>query len=110
MKIDLIEQLGGYEKAKAEFEALKKYPELCDGEFAKNDSLLLQYRRQHNIFEVGDEVVFKNNWTANDLVLTIDGPTGKSIRLDTVLDLKKHFRHANPEEIQAGRRSEVCGG
>lgn len=54
---ELIELLGGYEKAKAEFaeqlKAEKQYP----NEKENNERILLDYRRVHNIFEIGDQIV-----------------------------------------------------
>lgn len=50
--MNLIDQLGGYEAAKAQGE-----------EWGFDDFLnaqLLEYRRQHNIFEVGDKVIYKH--------------------------------------------------
>ena len=54
--MNLIEQLGGYERAKHEFEMIKEMKPIYPGEIETNDRLLLEYRRQHNIFEVGDRV------------------------------------------------------
>ena len=59
--MNLIEQLGGYERAKHEFEMIKGMKPIYPGEIETNDRLLLEYRRKHNIFEVGDKVVFSNN-------------------------------------------------
>ena len=57
--MDLIERLGGYERAKHEFEMIKEMKPVYPGEIETNDRLLLEYRRKHNIFEVGDKVVIK---------------------------------------------------
>lgn len=100
--MNLIEVLGGYGAAKAEANSPVKLLNFFNYEQLEKE--LLEYRREKNIFEVGDKVVFKKNWTANDLVLTIGGATQNSIRLDTVLDLKRHFRHATDEEIKVGHR------
>jgi len=54
--VNLIEQLGGYERAKHEFEMIKEMKPIYPGEIETNNRLLLEYRRQHNIFEVGDKV------------------------------------------------------
>lgn len=92
--MNLIEQLGGYEKAKAEFEALKKHPELYSGEFAKNDALLLEHRRAHNIFENRDKIIFA---VLGNAVMHYDDCLGMFLSQGLI-------RHATPEEIQAGRR------
>ena len=51
--MNLIEQLGGYEKAKEWY----KDQDLRGNHTARIRHALLEYRRQHNIFEVGDKVV-----------------------------------------------------
>jgi len=98
--MNLIERLGGYEKAK------QKYSERpFDLAWADIGQALLEYRRQHNIFEVGDKVVSKENNEFVYTVITVDGGLGrlKNILFDHVYPLH-NFRHATPEEIQAGRR------
>ena len=52
--MNLIEQLGGYERAKHEFEMIKEMKPIYPGEIETNNRLLLEYRRQHNIFKEGD--------------------------------------------------------
>ena len=52
--MSLIERLGGYEAAKAEGE------KWGFDDFLNNQ--LLEYRRQHNIFEVGDKVVLAQSY------------------------------------------------
>lgn len=52
---NLIEQLGGYERASS-------IAKCKSGVVHPTNQLLaalLEYRRQHNIFEVGDKVVYK---------------------------------------------------
>ena len=98
--MNLIERLGGYEAAKAK-----------GGEWGFDDFLnnqLLEYRRQHNIFEVGDKVVSKENNEFVYTVITVDGGLGrlKNILFDHVYPLH-NFRHATDAEIKAGKRLEV---
>ncbi len=94
--MNLIEQLGGYESAKSKFrdngslhaERLKK--------------VLLEYRRQHNIFEVGDKVVVKAHpfWPEDYVICTVEQEhIGKWYM--------SAWRHATDEEIKAGKRLEV---
>lgn len=105
----LIANLGGYEAA-------KRYAESRNG--ADNtgvyDSLqaaLLEYRRQHNIFEVGDKVVLKDGYQDN--VLTVQEFRDGFIRAFLGDSIKysfghaANFRHAEPEELEAGKRLEV---
>ena len=103
--MNLIEQLGGYERAKIiqgsrEMGGLPYDLDLEDA--------LLQYRRQHNIFEVGDKVVSKKNNEFVYTVITVDGGLGrlKNVLFDHVYPLHD-FRHANDAEIKAGKRLEV---
>ena len=94
--MNLIEQLGGYEKAKDhrdylidfgnEFNRPNKY------EVNKINNALLEYRRQHNIFEVGDFVCFKTLG---------DGYVHKYTKYH---EFKYDLKHATDEEIKAGRR------
>lgn len=91
--MNLIEQLGGYEKAK------EWYDENTDKEWVgiyhmpKLYLSFLEYRRENNIFEVGDRFV-------------IDGLLGVFYANDgniPYLDYNK-IRHATDEEIKAGHR------
>lgn len=108
--MNLIEQLGGYEKANNKLLKMDKilkevYYSPSDAQKANElRHALLEYRRQHNIFEVGDKVVFvsdklscgvkeiveiiNNNW----VVFKQDGFHVKLVR------------HATDEEIEARRR------
>ena len=108
--MNLIEQLGGYEEAKE----LRRYL-FCyvDGEhYTDVDKDLLEYRRQHNIFEVGDKVVFDNTKDYCRL-LPDDLMTYKTKRdIDAIVNQGSRdfavsyvaLRHAKPEEIKAGKR------
>lgn len=111
--MNLIEQFGGYERAKIiqgsrEMGGLPYNLDLEDA--------LLQYRRQRNIFEVGDyalpnsnhsdEVHFLSGWYIEGLDFrykTNSGDWGvivKSCMTDS-------WRHATDAEIEAGKRLEV---
>ena len=105
----LIEKLGGYEKAK------QKYSERpFDLAWSDIGQALLDYRRQHNIFEEGDKVLFINDVYANyDNVVSIDfigkfdlmvSDHTKGFQLNEFCGWSKIIRHATPEEIKAGRR------
>lgn len=99
--MNLIEQLGGYEAAKAEGE------EWGFDDFLNNQ--LLAYRRQHNIFEVGDKVIgsklfddriFEFQYYLPELSMAVISKDGDAIGLN-------QLRHATPEEIKAGKRLEI---
>ena len=98
--MNLIEQLGGYEAAKAEGE------KWGFDDFLNNQ--LLEYRRKHNIFEVGDKVVSKNGCELVSEITYLQGGLAKikNEKFDHVYSLQD-FRHATDEEIKAGKRLEV---
>lgn len=103
--MNLIEKLGGYEKAK------QKYSERpFDLAWADIGQALLEYRRKHNIFEVGDKVVYKGEAGLNGLFeierLTKTGKpkTVKTERFGNFPCRYCEVQHATPEEIKAGRR------
>ncbi len=110
--MNLIEQLGGYKKAlqflKSEKNSLEIDPVFyLDGQEILVDVLddaLLEYRRQHNIFEVGDKVAWINSIAPNDpRLFEIEENLGE--KPDTW-----SLRHATDEEIKAGKRLEVNNG
>ena len=77
----------------------------------------LEYRRQHNIFEVGDKVVFINDVYADyDNVVSIDfigkfdlmvSDHTKGFQLNVFCAWSKIIRHTTDAEIKAGKRLEV---
>ena len=101
--MNLIEQLGGYETAKAEGE------KWGFDDFLNNQ--LLEYRRQHNIFEVGDKVV--SRCADKEIrIFTYQETIGRNILVKCKKGKgycypKKWFSHANDAEIKAGKRLEV---
>lgn len=123
--MNLIEQLGGYEKAKTVVDKApcktytyhnhpyqKGYIRCWGGDgkeyFLVSDieQALLQYRRQHNIFEVGDKVIgsklfddriFEFQYYLPELSMAVISKDGAAIGLN-------QLRHATPEEIKAGKR------
>lgn len=114
--MNLIEQLGGYEKAKSY---------VPDG--YKSDRLkqeLLEYRRQNNIFEVNDQVVLINKpGSSSSLhrVLAVNAPTtiqvcpinqvsGNDLVILGFMASPYYLRHATDAEIAAGKRLEGCDG
>ena len=99
--MNLIEQLGGYERAKHEFEMIKEMKPIYPGEIETNNRLLLEYRRQHNIFEVGDWIIMDSYKPEYQLYqITKDDMGSHWINL-------VEFRHASDAEIKAGKRLEV---
>lgn len=101
--MNLIENLGGYESAKSKFrdngslhaERLKK--------------ALLEYRRQYNIFEVGDKVVVLTNALGNKYTWMVESIDGIMVEISQLGQPNEwvHYSeiaHTTPEEIKAGKR------
>ena len=103
--MNLIERLGGYENAK---ERGKRENVLDDHDFNYIQKALLQHRRQHNIFEVGDKVVSIDKYS-NDMIFTVAELTSKNVFTSMEFgEIAYSFvRHAKAEEIKAGKRLEV---
>ena len=104
--MNLIERLGGYKKAK---ERLKRENVLTNSDYNYGQKKLLEYRRQHNIFEVEDLIVYLSNIAPehNDIynVWKVD-LIGCLVMLGD-MDYRAMYgqiRHATDEEIKAGRR------
>ena len=95
--MNLIEQLGGYEAAKAEGE------KWGFDDFLNNQ--LLEYRRANNIYEVGDKVVSIDKYS-NDMIFTVAELTSKNVFTSMEFgEIAYSFvRHAKEEEIKAGKR------
>ena len=98
--MNLIEQLGGYERAKDGLHRLKleKKDLLTCGDLvvveSEIDAALIEYHRQHNIFEIGDLYVFTEKYSKQSVIHKVDSlNSGKGC-----------IRHATDEEIKAGRR------
>lgn len=102
--VNLIEQLGGYEYLNGFYKRAVAHgftlTEIKDA--------LLQYRRQHNIFEVGDWAV--KTHPKNTILWPVLGVYKNG---GVWLDYKgfcwkpPRVRHANDAEIKAGKRLEV---
>ena len=100
--MNLIEQLGGYEAAK------NQAKDKSIGFLVDINNELLEYRRQHNIYEIGDKIVStldgSEDWkNAICEILAFH----KKMAITTGFSCAIHhydYRHATPEEIKAGRR------
>lgn len=135
--MNLIERLGGYEKAKEiVFDPL--HPQMThvsnDGRHWVNENFsyipeiqsqipkmariddirkaLLEYRRQHNIFEVGDKVVVLTNALGNKYTWMVESIDGIMVEISQLGQSNEwvHYSeiaHTTPKEIKAGKRLEV---
>lgn len=107
--MNLIEQFGGYEAAKKQVSRLELKGNLVTAEGMKLE--LLEHRRQHNIFEVGDKVI--KTHPKNTILWPVLGVYKNG---GVWLDYKgfcwkpPSVRHATDAEIKAGKRLEVNDG
>lgn len=118
--MSLIEQLGGYEQANSKLlkmDKILKEVYYSHSDAQKADELrqaLLEYRRQHNIFEVGDKVVSINSaFIEYQGILNIDfidkfnlmlSDDSKGFEVNAICGWSKIIRHATNAEIAAGKR------
>ena len=113
--MNLIEQLGGYKIAKRELELKEQNSVLqcciaVTAEMIRDE--LLEYRRQHNIFEVGDKVVVLTNALGNKYTWMVESIDGIMVEISQLGQPNEwvHYSeiaHTTPEEIKAGKRLEV---
>lgn len=114
--MNLIEQLGGYENSKCYLESCGDMDSIGGFTPLQIQEALLEYRRQHNIFEIGDKVVFKDGSHALDRCDLGSGAVLVIKDIDfydyLIFECSPHghgqkwFRHATDEEIKAGKRLE----
>lgn len=121
--MSLIENLGGYEKAKNiiisnedGYNFYSNYYEYYSDNSVYEDSIniidieksLLEYRRENSIFEVGDKVVFvyeKMDFLDDDQIHSISVITENNLPKVCGLYVSFEFiKHATDAEIKAGRR------
>ena len=123
--MNLIEQLGGYGEAKGLFNLYEysisfRYYKDFEGDFESAgyvdvfipdlQKALLEYRRQHNIFETDDYIIHDGElkvfamWSS-----AVEGCAyiGYAYAENGEMAHKDEFRHATDEEIKAGKRLEV---
>ena len=100
--MNIIEQLGGYERAKY----FKENVAMTGNKRDKLEVELLEYRRQHNIFEENDKIVFVDNFMHGELMTvawTRKGEVWMDEGAKRCTDLSM-IRHATDAEIKAGKR------
>lgn len=100
--MNLIEQLGGYQKALEHFKDHMRNPDNHDDGLGAS---LLEYRREHNIFEPGDAIECVN---ANDQrylkpgqiyeVRKMDGHRLYVVGYQRFSFLSSRFKHAEPKQ------------
>lgn len=117
--MNLIEQLGGYEKAKEKMDGIchtLDNSELLGGGDAREglyerlesiDKALLEYRCAHNIFEEGDYIIHDGELKVFAMWSNaIDGCAyiGYAYAEDGEMAHKDEFRHATDAEIEVEHR------
>ena len=106
--MNLIEQLGGYEYLNGFYKRAVAH----GFTLTEIKEELLKYRRQHNIFEVGDKVIITQNiWGApppDNLCYVFNNKdhhiVGVGIDISVGFGSSSAYRHATDEEIKAGKR------
>jgi len=116
--MDLIEQLGGYERAKAFLNATSfTIDELImmqrSGLRTQHVEIaLLEYRRQHNIFEVGDSIIVNDEASSGRIYVIEKNHDNEYFKIRSKDGFRycrmwRIERHATDAEIKAGKRLEV---
>lgn len=110
--MDLIEQLGGYEESKKFLSEIFNNKSPC--KILNRE--LLEYRRQHNIFEVGDKVVYRAlpherlfsvRFVGDDEIVVYELWDEMGAKTFTEKHPYSDIDHATDAEIKAGKRLEV---
>ena len=107
--MNLIEQLGGYEYLNGFYKRAVAH----GFTLTEIKEELLEYRRQHNIFEVGDKVKAKDHQFGFDELFRIDDffANDDGVNLAVLDDGDCYpisfLEHATDKEIKAGKRLEV---
>jgi hypothetical protein len=109
--VNLIEQLGGYEYLNGFYKRAVAH----GFTLTEIKEELLKYRRQHNIFEVGDKVIITQNiWgepPPDNLCYVFNNKdhhiVGVGIDISVGFGSSSAYRHATDAEIKAGKRLEV---
>ena len=68
---------------------------------------LLEYRRQHNIFEVGDEVVYVDDFMPDSVSVVSEVNDRVWLNSNNAVCIKEMIKHTTDAEIKAGKRLEV---
>ena len=109
--MNLIEQLGGYNAAKAEANAPVKL--MNSFSYEQLDKELLEYRRENNIFEVGDVVVYPHlsherlfsvRYVGGDQIVVYELWDEMGAKTFTEFHPYSDIRHATDAEIKTGHR------
>lgn len=109
----VISDFGGYEKCK-DILSQPNIDLIMDTQGLREH--MLEYRRQHNIFEVGDKVVLAQSYSLDTVheIKRIENLTPHINGSETTYFLENslgcwlfQIKHATNEEIKAGKRLEV---
>ena len=108
--MNLIEQLGGYEHLNGFYKRAVAH----GFTLTEIKEELLKYRRQHNVYEADDLVVFVDEKERKPVLLKFkESRNFDLVHLEIIgsglcgSSYQKEIRHATDEEIKAGKRLEV---
>lgn len=104
--MSLIEQFGGYREAKEWLDANEH--EVKHGYLKDYKRELLQYRRENNIFDEKDKIVFVDDFMHGEIMIVAwvrDGEVWMDDGAKRCTDFSM-IRHATPKEITQGYRDE----
>lgn len=99
--MSLIEQLGGYDEANRISKMSMIKGGYDGGVLAK---ALLEYRRQYNIYEVGDIVIVNGHESVYQIQYVYESACGYGMYQGRRFSHSMIERHATPEEIKARHR------
>ena len=103
----------GYQNHKEALETYSNMPDNITVVRPTNERLraievaILEYRRQHNIFEVGDRVVILTMHLDNKFVHVVSKVLEDLVEVCGSYVYSSELRHATPEEIATGKKLEV---
>ncbi|AYP68877.1 hypothetical protein [Acinetobacter phage vB_AbaM_IME285] len=99
--MNLIDKLGGYKAVKAKSES-----DILYGEKIYLKRALLEYRRQNEIYEIGDKVVYESECKSNKVyeIESLGGDMGDLTLVGGMKPWDFQVRHATDEEIEKGCR------
>jgi hypothetical protein len=105
--MNLIKQLGSYEKARDWIRS--NADDVKHGYLEDYERELLEYRRRHGIFEEGDYIIYDGEFMVFAMWSEIKGDyayIGYADDDDGLMVSKDDFKHATDSEIAKGKRDE----
>ena len=98
--MNLIEQLGGYEHLNGFYKRAVAH----GFTLTEIKEELLKYRRQHNIFEVEDKVVYVDDFMTDSVSVVSEVNDRVWLNNNKAVCIKEIIKHATDAEIKVGYR------